>query len=307
MNSVLARQVYLPTVLLMLLLSGCSSPEQQATGPVYSQEPRAIRSSTYLFAVHPLLNPAKLNETYNPLMHYLNRQLPDSRFELEASRDYAAFEQKIASKKPALLLPNPWQTLLAMDAGYTVIAISGDPKEFKGIFLVRKDSGIRRPADLKGKSVCYPSPTALAACIMPQYFLYQKGINTNKDIKNSYVGTHDSVIMNVFQGRAAAGGTWPPPWQAFQEEHPAEAAQLEQIWETPHLINNSVMVRADLPKALQEKIKSVLVQLDSSPEGRNILAGMNIDRFRGATDQDYEVVRGYISRFEKVVRPVKVP
>ena len=306
MNSVLARQVYLPAVLLMLL-SGCSSPEQQATGPVYSQEPRANRSSTYLFAVHPLLNPAKLNATYNPLMHYLNRQLPDSHFELEASRDYAAFEQKIASKKPALLLPNPWQTLLAMNAGYTVIAISGDPKEFKGIFLVRKDSGIRRPTDLKGKSVCYPSPTALAACIMPQYFLYQKGIDTNKDIKNVYVGTHDSVIMNVFQGRAAAGGTWPPPWQAFQEEHPAEAAQLEQIWETPYLINNSVMVRADLPKALQEKIKSVLVQLDSSPEGRSMLAGMNIDRFRGATDQDYEVVRGYISRFEKVVRPVKAP
>lgn len=51
-----------------------------------------------------------------------------------------------------------------------MIAMAGDPKDFKGIFLVRIDSGIKVPADLKGKAVSYPSPTALAACIMPQYF-----------------------------------------------------------------------------------------------------------------------------------------
>lgn len=307
MRSALVQLFQLLAVLVMSTLIGCSPSEQSVSGPAYSKEPRTVTAAVYPFAVHPLLNPAKLNEAYNPLIQHLNRQLPGSRFELEASRDYAAFEEKVASRKPALLLPNPWQTLQAMEAGYTVIAISGDPQEFKGIFLVRKDSGIRHPADLKGKTVCYPSHTALAACIMPQYYLYQQGVNVRKDIKNSYVGTHDSVIMNVFQGNTAAGGTWPPPWRAFQKEHPAEAAQLELIWETPSLINNSVMVRRDLPQKLQERIKALLVQLDGSPEGQKVLAGMGIDRFRAATDRDYEVVRRYVNSFEKNVRPVKEP
>lgn len=295
---------FLLLMLILTALPGCTR-EQEPKGPVYRAEPRNTPDATYKLAVHPLFNPARLNEAYHPLVLYLNRQLPGRHFELEASRDYAAFEQKVASRKPALLLPNPWQTLQAMDAGYTVIAISGDPQEFKGIFLVRKDSGIRRPADLKGKSVSYPSPTALAACIMPQYFLHQQGLNVQKDIENCYVGTHDSVIMNVYQGHTAAGGTWPPPWIAFQKSHPVEASQLELIWETPPLINNSVMVRSDLPKDLQEQIKSALVQLDRSPEGQKILAGMAIDRFRAATDRDYDVVRSYVARFEKEVRPVK--
>ena len=307
MVSALVKLSKLLAALMISMLIGCSPSEQAVSGPVYSQNPRTVTAAVYPFAVHPLLNPTKLNEAYNPLIQYLNRQLPGSRFELEASRDYGAFEGKVESGKPALLLPNPWQTLQAMGAGYTVLAIAGDPQEFKGIFLVRKDSGIRHPADLKGKTVCYPSHTALAACIMPQYYLYQQGVDVHKDIKNSYVGTHDSVIMNVFQGNAAAGGTWPPPWRAFQKEHPAEAAQLELIWETPSLINNSVMVRRDLPPQLQNRIKAALVQLDSSQEGRDILAGMGIDRFRAATDRDYEVVRRYVNRFEKNVRPVKEP
>ncbi len=298
---------YLLLVVLLFVLPGCSQ-QKKDHGPNYRSSPRSTNgNAAYSFAVHPLFNPARLSEAYQPLILFLNQKIPGSRFELEASRDYAAFEQKVASRTPALLLPNPWQTLQAIDAGYTVIAISGDPKEFKGILLVRKDSGIRRPADLKGKAVSYPSPTALAACIMPQCFLHRHGINILKDIENRYVGTHDSVIMNVYQGHTAAGGTWPPPWHAFQKSHPAEAAQLELIWETPPLINNSVMVRSDLPKELQEQIRSALVTLETTPEGRTILSGMAIDRFRAATNRDYDLVRSYVTAFEKEVRQVKRP
>jgi hypothetical protein len=85
----------------------------------------------------------------------------------QSSRDYGNFEEKFRARKPAFLLPNPWQTLEARKVGYSVFAMAGEPRDFKGIFLVRRDSGIRNPADLKGRAVSYPSRTALAACIMP--------------------------------------------------------------------------------------------------------------------------------------------
>lgn len=292
------------SVLLALSLNACKqSPQNQE--PKYGYAPVRQNDSVYSFAVHPLHNPQKLNQTYQPLIDYLNKQVTGAKLELEASRDYGSYEEKIRAKSPQFLLPNPWQTLQGMKNGYHVIAMAGDPEDFKGIFVVRRDSGIAKPSDLKGKGVSYPSPTALAACIMPQYFLHGHGIDVNKDIVNRYVGSQESSIMNAYLGQTAAGATWPPPWRAFQKDHPKEASEMKVIWETPSLINNSVMVRDDVPLPVQEQVRAALLKLPETPEGKNILADMETARFRPATDADYEVVTRYIAQFEKVVRPVE--
>jgi phosphonate transport system substrate-binding protein len=235
----------------------------------------------------------------------LSAKIPGVRFQLEASRDYPSYEAKFRAREAAFLLPNPWQTLQAMKVGYEVIAMAGDADDFKGIFIVRKDSAIRAPVDLKGKTVSYPSPTALAAAIMPQYFLHTKGVDINREIDNRYVGSQESSIMHVYLRQAAAGATWPPPWRAFQREHPEEAAQLKVIWETPPLMNNSVMARSDVPIIVREQVRQVLVELDRSSAGQSILRGMETARFHAARNASYDLVREFVTRFEKEVRSVE--
>jgi phosphonate transport system substrate-binding protein len=86
-----------------------------------------------------------------------------------------------------------------------------DDEMFRGIILVRKDSGIHKVTDLKGKKVSYPALTALAATMMPHYYLHTHGIDVNRDIENLYVGSQESSIMNVLRGHVAAGATGPVP------------------------------------------------------------------------------------------------
>lgn len=285
------------------LLCGCGrAPEGR--GPQVADAPRAADMPVYRLAVHPLHNPAKLILAYQPLIDYVNARLPDARLALEASRDYAAFEAKYQARKPEFLLPNPWQTLQAMAAGYRVIAMAGDPRDFKGIFVARKDRRLKRPSELKGKAVSYPSSTALAACIMPQYFLHSHGVDVNADIDNRYVGSQESSIMNAYLGQTAAGATWPTPWRAFQREHPREAAELEVVWETESLINNSFMARDDVPAAVANRVRTLLLGLKESSAGVSILSGMETAHFLPAADGDYDVVRRYVARFEREVRPI---
>lgn len=298
-------------IIVLLLLSfgtlpGCSR-ESEVKGPQAAVKPSSVGASVYRVAVHPLHNPAKLIQAYQPLIDYVNGKLQGVSLTLEASRDYATFEEKYLARKPDFLLPNPWQTIQAMKAGYRVIAMAGEPRDFTGIFIVRKESGIKIPADLKGKVVSYPSHTALAACIMPQYFLHTHGVNVTTDIENRYVGSQESSIMNAYLGQSAVGATWPTPWRAFQKEHSKEAAQLKVIWETEPLINNSVMVRDSVSEEIRDRVKALLLGLDKSKEGKAILDGMEMARFLPATDSDYEVVRRYVSRFEREVRPVEKP
>jgi phosphonate transport system substrate-binding protein len=295
-------------LLFALLLAACEPPP--VSKPLqYSTAPAGASAPVYRFAVHPLHNPQLLAEAYQPLVDHLNLQLSkariESKIELEASRDYQAYEEKFRARSPDILLPNPWHTLQAMKVGYHVIAMAGDAEDFKGIFIVRKDSGIKTPADLKGKTVSYPSPTALAACILPQYFLHQHGIDVNRDIRNVYVGSQESSIMNAYLGKSAAAATWPPPWRLFQRDHPAEAAQLALIWETPPLQNNSVMLRDDMPAAVGVVVRKTLLDLVQTPTGQKILAGMSTARFHAADDASYARVRDYITTFEREVRPVE--
>ncbi|WP_020678292.1 PhnD/SsuA/transferrin family substrate-binding protein [Geopsychrobacter electrodiphilus] len=298
--------VLVAALLLFLSLLGCES-DPQNTGPQYGSNPVSTEISVYRFAVHPLHNPAKLIESYQPLIDYLNANLKGGQLKLEASRNYADFEKKYQAREPAFLLPNPWQSLQAIQSGYRVIAMAGDPLDFKGVFIIRKDSGITRPADLKGQTVSYPSPTALAACIMPQYFLYEHGIDINREITNTYVGSQESAIDNVYLKKSVAGVTWPPPWRAYQKSHPVEAAALKVAWETGPLINNSVMVRDDIPAAIQAQVQTMLIRLNETEEGRAILSGMETALFTPAVDQDYDVVRPFIARFERNVRKVETP
>lgn len=307
--------------LVALVVLGCAEPPVE--GPRYGGAPRSQAIRVYRLAVHPLHNPTKLTQAYGPLVDHLNAHLDadpsadlnaplaaqgrGAQLELEASRDYASFEQKYRARGPELLLPNPWQTLQAMRAGYRVIAMAGEPRDFRGLILVRKQSAIRTPADLKGKAVSYPAPTALAACVMPQDFLRRAGLDVLREVENRYVGSQESSIRSVVLGITAAGATWPPPWRAFQRDHPAEAAVLRVAWETEPLVNNSVMARDDVPPGLVEQVRRGLVALDATERGRAILAGLETARFLPASDRDYDVVRAYVERFEREVRRIDPP
>lgn len=293
-------------VFVPLLLAACGPSPQQAEGPRYSNTSAKAVAPVYRLAIHPLYNPNKLTAAYQPLIDYLNRHMEGVSFQLEASRDYTAYEAKFRAREAEFLLPNPWQTLEAMKVGYGVIAIAGYSYDFMGIFLVRRDSNIKTPADLKGKVVSYPSPTALVATIMPQYYLQTHGVDVNRDIDNRYVGSQESSIMHVFLKQSHVGATWPSPWRTFQKDHPQEAAQMKVIWETPPLINNSVMVRNDVPPQIRDQVRKLLTELSDTEEGRALLHGMETARFHSAINGDYVPVREFIQRFEREVRPVEL-
>jgi phosphonate transport system substrate-binding protein len=140
---------------------------------------------------------------------------------------------------------------------------------------------------------------------LPQYFLYKHGIDVNKDLRNRYVGSQESAILHAYLGQAAAGATWPPPWRVFQKDHPEEAAQLKVIWKTPALKNNSVMARDDVPPEVVTRVRRLLLGLQKTGRGRQILQGMETARFSAANNHSYDGVRRFIKRFERTVRPVE--
>lgn len=291
-------------LLAALLVAGCGGQQDAGYQPAFGEQVSTDGVREYVVGIHPLHNPKRLFEVYGPIIEYIDANIPEARFRLEASRNYEEFDRKLDAGHFDFAMPNPYQTVRSLKHGYRVFGKMGDDENFRGIILVRRDSGIREVADLKGKKVSYPAPTALAATMMPQYYLHTHGIDVNRDIENLYVGSQESSIMNVLRGHVAAGATWPVPWKTFQQEHPDLAAQLDVKWRTGTLPNNGWVERNDVPPELANKFAALLFGLNESEQGRAMLARLPISRFEAATDKTYQPVKDYLKVFSGTVRHV---
>ena len=295
---------YILTLVLILFFIGCEEKDTTTYKPTYSLK-SSSNKTTYIFGIHPLHNPKRLFEVYQPLVNYLNSNLENATIKLEASRNYAAYDEKLFSGYFDYSLPNPYQTVQSLKHGYEVFGKMGDDKNFRGIILVRKDSNIHKVTDLKGKTISYPAPTALAATMMPQWYLYTHGLDIKKDIKNSYVGSQESSIMNVYLKKSAAASTWPPPWKAFIKERPEIAKEVEIKWETTYLPNNGLVVKKGIDKKLTKQISKLIFNLHKSQIGRDILAPMELSKFEEANKKTYSSVVKFLKKFEKEVREIR--
>lgn len=290
--------------LLVLMLLGCSKAEEKAYEPSFSEFSKG-QTKEYIVGIHPLHNPQRLIELYGPIIEYINVNMPEAHFRLEASRNYEEFDKKLYSGYFDFAMPNPYQTVRSLKHGYRIFAKMGNDEDFRGIILVRKDSKIHEVTDLKGEAVSYPAPTALAATMMPQYYLHTHGINVNTDIENRYVGSQESSILSVLRGHVAAGATWPIPWKAFSAEYPKQASQLEVKWQTEPLKNNGWVVRYDVAAPIANKFQALLFDLNKSEDGRHILQRLAITSFEPATDETYQPVLDFLDAFSKQVRKVE--
>lgn len=290
--------------LLLLVLVGCGESVETAYAPSFSKQGKDARKE-YVVGIHPLHNPQRLNEVYGPIIEYINIHIPEVRFRLEASQNYEEFDKKLYAGHFDFAMPNPYQTVRSLKHGYHVFGKMGDDENFRGIILVRKDSGIKEVADLKGKAVSYPALTALAATMMPQYYLHTHGLDVNDDIENRYVGSQESSILNVLRKHVAAGATWPVPWKAFSIEHPEMANELEVKWQTEPLQNNGWVVRKDVSPELALKFQTLLFSLNDSDEGKQMLARLPVSSFEAATDETYLPVQDFLQKFSSQVRKVE--
>lgn len=293
------------SILLTGLIAGCKNSNEETQEPQYSsQPPPAPVKRDFILGIHPLHNPARLFEVYGPLVNKLNAQIPEAHFELEASRNYDEFDKKLYARHFDLAMPNPYQTINSLNHGYRVFGKMADDDKFRGIMLVRKDSTLKKVTDLKGKAVSFPAPTALAATMMPQQYFNDHGLPITA-YESRYVGSQESSIMNVYLGDTAVGVTWPPPWMAFQKDHPEQAGQLIVKWQTETLPNNGWVARDDFPQDLLKKVSDILFNLQNSEEGKEILERMPLSHFEAANTKTYDPVRKFIDHFDKTVRHVK--
>lgn len=288
---------------LFIILNSCKKPDVNKPDSVESRNKSLINNRRIvMFAPHPLHNPARLEEMYGPIIDILNKKIPEVFFKLESSTNYSDFNSKIKTMRIDLILPNPYQTIIAQKYNYHVFAKMGDDESFRGLVLVPKNSSIKTIKDLKGKTIAFPAPSALAGAMMPKYYMQTHGVDVkHNEIKMVYPGSQETSILAVFQGRTDAAATWTMAWNSFSAEKKELNEKLKVLFVTDKLINNSLMVKNDFDAKLLAKIKNIFLTLHENNEGKAILSKMKLSKFENSSNNDYKVAVEFLEQYVNVV------
>lgn len=294
---------YLPKLffpaLLLLLFSGCDKTRTDAI--TYRPAGSVQTTDYYIVGIHPYLNSKKTFTVYEPVFNYLEKHLGGVKFQIETSHDYAQYDDKLYRGVFDFALPNPFQTVNSFKHNYRAIAKMKPDDVFRGIFVARKATRLKAFGQLKGEAVSFPAPTALAATIMPKYYLWKNGIDVNRDIVVKYVGSQFSSIMNAYSGDVIAAATWPPPWEQWKKENPDKAGAMEVVWQTEPLVNNGFVVRTDIDPALAAKVATLLISLDSTEAGKALLEHAGFMGFETADNRTFDPVIAFLKAYDTAI------
>jgi len=260
------------------------------------------KESVYIFGPFPYSNPQDVFEDYEPIMRYLERKLPGTHFQVEASKNYADYEAKLAAQRFHFSLSNPYQTVFSLEHGYRVIAKMTPDDDFRGLIVARVDKNLNSPHDLTGKTLCFPSATAVAATMLPLLYLQEvQGVAVQKDIQIRYVGSQYSSLLNAYTGDATACGTSVRFWRTWSKENPDKAKQMQVLWETASLPHNAIVARGDIDPKLAQQVASVLAGMDKDKELDQRQFKVDQQHFELAGNASYKPMQDFLRRYDHAI------
>jgi phosphonate transport system substrate-binding protein len=229
---------------------------------------------------------------FAPLANYLEKQL-GVKVEFTPVSDYPAAVEALVNKKVDLAWLGGFTYVQAnIRAGGKIVPIAQreEDTKFQSVFISKTDSGIRSLADMKGKQISFGSQSSTSGHLMPRSFLLAANINPEKDFARiAYSGAHDATIASVVSGKVDAAALDITVWKKFVNENKVDTKAVDVFFTTPGYFNYNWSVHADMPQAMQDKVKAALLALSPSvPEQAEILKLNRATRYIETKPENYK-------------------
>jgi phosphonate transport system substrate-binding protein len=163
---------------------------------------------------------------------------------------------------------------------------------YQGYLFVRKDSGIRSAADMKGKKMAFVEKATTAGYVFPLAYLRENGITDIGSYfgEQFFTGSHDAAVFAVLNKKADIGAAKHSIYDRARKEDPRVDRELVILAKSPPVPSNGLCVRKDLGADVRKKLKDALLSLKNEPEGKRVLEQFGAIMFIETTAQDYRPV-----------------
>jgi len=159
---------------------------------------------------------------------------------------------------------------------------------YTGLTFVRKDSGIKGPSDMKGKTIALVDKLTTAGYLAQVIYFREHGIDIEKDVKIFWTGSHDAAIKAVLNRQAEMGGAKNLVFNKMARENPDVLNTLVVVNESPSVPDNTFAVDNSLDPTIKSALEKALIDMDKDDEGMKILKNFGAVKFIDTKTEDFK-------------------
>jgi len=163
----------------------------------------------------------------------------------------------------------------------------------RGYLFVRKDSGIHNVKDMKGKRIVFVDPATMEGYLFPLAYLHRHGVSDINAFFNGHFyfsGSNASAIFAVLDGRADIGAAKDTVFRKLVRTDPFISQELFIIAQSEKVPEVTLCIKSDLDEEIRHRLSAILLQMDKTSEGRNVLRQFEALRFIKSDKSDFEMV-----------------
>ena len=251
----------------------------------------------------PYENPEKLIDNIKPALSFLEGEMgrPIKHFVM---LDYSAAVEALAGGEAdvSFLSPLPYVLTHARTGAIAVLGevYAGRPYYYSKIF-VRKDSGIRTLADLKGRTIAYVDPISSSGYLYPHDIFVRAGLIQDRKTPTGgffrrvyFAGGDQQAIQAVYNKHVDAAGIGEFAINLLRLEERDATTTIGQSLRIP---SHCVVVRKDLDSNLRAQFVQAMLKLND-PANRKLLAGLyGTESYVTVTHETYKPVEEMARRY----------
>lgn len=288
------RQLLIPTLVLLICLTLPASAAAQSRSDTGAAE----LSQRLRIGLIPEQHLFAQKNRFQPLFDYLGTALGVS-FDIQVLSRYGNLIDNFTELELDAAFFGSFTGAMAIkQLGMIPLArphYTGGLSSYYGVIFVRKQSGIRQAADMRGKKMVFVDRATTAGYLLPLDYFQQNGIKDYTSWFSDYyfAGTHEDAILEVLKGHADVGAAKSTIFYRMAQANPQILEDLQILASSPHVPANTFGVRGDLPQELVLQLREQLLGMHLTPAGRAVLEGMGIQRFLQTDCEDFVPVFDY--------------
>lgn len=146
---------------------------------------------------------------------------------------------------------------------------------YHSIMVARKDSGITKLEDLKGKKLGFADPDSTSGYLVPLVTLPEAIGAPVKEFfgETGFGGGHENLVLEVVKGTFDAGTTFGSGVGEFKDGYTSgnlkkmvdkgilDMNDLVELWKSPLIPNGPIVVRTSMNDDMKAKFKQFMVEL----------------------------------------------
>jgi len=283
-----ATALLLPLLTIVVAACGSNDPSTVSggsTAQTSTPAPAPDPNRTLKISAIPDQDPAKLVTINTAMADYLAAKL-GVKVEFVPVTDYAASVSLFKTGDLDLVFFGGLTGVQArlQAPGSTVIAQRDIDDAFQSIFIANAGAGlgpvteVKQLAALKGKRFTFGSESSTSGRLMPEFFLDQAGLSSEKDFTGQpgYSGSHDKTIDLVQAGTYDAGALNLQVWKTRKAAGTVDVTKVLEVFTSPtyrdyHWIAGP-KTNERFGAGFTDKVRDAMLALDySNPEHAKLL------------------------------------